>query len=103
MRLQEALSRVQVDELAQEGYNSAFFAPSPVGQKAIAIASHGLSSLQDSVQQAVRVQNLEFRLALKPHGGWNDKTKLVLESLASWSTWASKRAWEKFLSAASLR
>jgi sensor domain CHASE-containing protein len=82
MRLQEALSRVQVDELALEGYDFAFFAPSPVGKKAIAIASHGLSSLQDSVQQAVRVQNLEFRLALKPHGGWNDKTKLVLESLA---------------------
>jgi sensor domain CHASE-containing protein len=82
MRLQEALSRVQVDELAREGYNFAFFAPAPVGQKAIAIASHGLSSLQDSVQQPVRVQNLEFRLALKPRGGWNDKTKMVLESLA---------------------
>jgi sensor domain CHASE-containing protein len=82
MRLQEALSRVQVDELAREGYDFAFFAPAPVGQKAIAIASHGLSSFQDSVQQAVRVQNLEFRLALKPQGGWMGMTKVVVESLA---------------------
>jgi sensor domain CHASE-containing protein len=82
MRLQEALSRVQVDELARESYNFAFFAPAPVGQKAIAIASHGLASLQDSMHQPVRVQNLEFRLALKPHGGWIDTTKVVLESLA---------------------
>lgn len=82
MRLQEALSRVQGDELAREGYDFAFLASPPVGQKAIVIASHGLSSLQDSVQQPVRVQNLEFRLALKPQGGWIGTTKVMLESLA---------------------
>jgi len=82
MRLREALSQAQVDELARQGYDFALFAPRAVGQKAIAIASHGLSSLQDSVQQAVRVQNLEFRLALKPHGGWIDKANVALESLA---------------------
>ena len=82
MRLQEALSRAQVDDLMRQGYNFAFFALLPGQQKALPIASHGLSSLQDTVQQSVRVQNLEFRLALKPQSGWIDKTKVVLESLA---------------------
>ena len=82
MRLQEALGRAQVDDLLRQGYNFAFFTPPSVQQKGVAIVSHGLSSLQDTVQQPVRAQNLQFRLALKPQGGWVDKTKVVLESLA---------------------
>jgi hypothetical protein len=33
------------------------------------------------VQQSVRAQNLEFRVALLPRGGWVDETKVALESL----------------------
>jgi sensor domain CHASE-containing protein len=82
MRLQQALSQAQMDDLVRQGYNFAFFAPLPGQQKAVAIASHGLMSLQDTVQQPIRAQNLDFRLALKPRSGWIDKTKVVLESLA---------------------
>ncbi len=45
------------------------------------IAPHGGLSYQDAVQQSVRAQNLEFRLALLPRGGWVDETKVALESL----------------------
>jgi sensor domain CHASE-containing protein len=82
MRLQQALSQAQMDDLVRQGYNFAFFAPLPGQQKAVAIASHGLSSIQATIQQPVRAQNLEFRLALKPLGGWIDKTKVAIESLA---------------------
>ena len=33
------------------------------------------------MQQPVRVQDLEFRLALQPRGGWISKTRVVLECL----------------------
>lgn len=33
------------------------------------------------MQQSVRAQNLEFRVALLPRGGWVDETKVALESL----------------------
>src|SRR6266478_456291 len=75
-------SRAHIDDLMLQSYNFAFFAPPSVQQKTVAISSHGLSSLQDTVQQPVRAQNLEFRLALKPRGGWIDKTKVTMESLA---------------------
>jgi sensor domain CHASE-containing protein len=81
MRLQEALAQAQLDELPRQGYTFALFTPTSTPHKNVVIASHGLSSLQDTVQQPVRVQNLELRLALKPQGGWIDKTKVVLESL----------------------
>jgi sensor domain CHASE-containing protein len=81
MRLQEVLSRAQVDDLMRQGYNFAFFALLPGQQRALPIASHGLLSLQDAVQQPVRMQNLEFRLALEPRSGWIDKTKVVIEPL----------------------
>jgi sensor domain CHASE-containing protein len=81
MRLHEALGRAQVNNLPRQGYSFTFFAPASAQQKATAIAWHGLSSLQDTIQQPVRAQNLEFRLALKRQGGWVDKTKLVFELL----------------------
>ena len=81
MRLPEALARARVDELWKQGYHYAFFAPGSAQQKAVTIAARGAMSLQDAVQQPVRAQNLEFRLALRPRGGWVNATKVVLEAL----------------------
>jgi len=81
MRLPEALARARVDELSTQGYHYAFFAPGSAQQKAVTIAARGAMSLQDAVQQPVRAQNLEFRLALRPRGGWVNATKVVLEAL----------------------
>ena len=81
MRLPEALARARVDELSRQGYNYAFFAPASAQQKAVTIAARGALPLQDAVQQPVRAQNLEFRLALRPRGGWVNATKVALESL----------------------
>ena len=71
----------RVDELWTQGYHYAFFAPGSAQQKAVTIAAHGALSFQDAVQQPVRAQNLEFRLALRPRGGWVNATKVALESL----------------------
>jgi sensor domain CHASE-containing protein/HPt (histidine-containing phosphotransfer) domain-containing protein len=81
MRLPEALARARVDELSTQGYYYAFFAPGSAQQKAVTIAARGAMSLQDAVQQPVRAQNLEFRLALRPRGGWVNATKVALEAL----------------------
>jgi sensor domain CHASE-containing protein len=81
MRLPEALARARVDELWKQGYHYAFFAPGSAQQKEVTIAAHGALSLQDAVQQPVRAQNLEFRLALRPRGGWVNAPKVALEAL----------------------
>jgi hypothetical protein len=81
-RLQDALRRAQLGDLSRQGYDFALYIAPPTQQKPVVIVSHGLSSLEDTIQQQFRVQNFELRLALKPRGGWIDKTKVVLESLA---------------------
>ena len=83
MRLPEALSRAHIDDLVHQGYNLAFFAPASGQQGNVTIPLDGLASLSDTVQQPVRIQNLEFRLALRPKSGWVDKTQMALESLAA--------------------
>jgi len=82
MRLPVALARAGVDELWNQGYNYAFFAPGSNQQKMVTIAARGVFSLQDAVQQPVRAQNLEFCLALRPRGGWINATRVVLEFVA---------------------
>ncbi|MGO8928993.1 MAG: CHASE domain-containing protein [Limisphaerales bacterium] len=81
MRLPEALARARVDELWKQGYNYAFLAPGSTQQKAVTIAARGALSLQDAVQQPVRAQDLEFRLALRPRSGWVNATEVALESV----------------------
>ena len=81
MRLSEALARAQVDELATQGYHYAIFAPVSAGRKPVTIAAHGGLSVLEAMQQPVRVQDLEFRLAVEPIGGWFSKTRLVLEGV----------------------
>jgi hypothetical protein len=81
-RLQEVLRRAQLGDLSRQGYVFALYIQSPAQQKPVVIASQGLSSLLATVQQPVRAQNTELRLALKPKGGWIDKIKVGLESLA---------------------
>lgn len=69
--------------LWQQGYEYSFFPPAPPGQKPALIAAQGdWSSFQGAVWQPIRVHNLELRLALRARGGWLNKTKLALESLA---------------------
>jgi sensor domain CHASE-containing protein len=82
MVLQEALARAHFDQLRRQGYTFALFAPTLTPAKTMIIASHGFLASQDVVQQPVRVQNLELRIALRPQGGWIDTTKVVIESLA---------------------
>ncbi|SPE50794.1 exported hypothetical protein [Verrucomicrobia bacterium] len=81
MGLPEALARARVDELATQGYNYAFFAPASAQQKSITIAARGALAFQDAVQEPVRAQNLEFRLAVRPRSGWVNAPKVALESL----------------------
>ncbi|MCX6922252.1 MAG: CHASE domain-containing protein [Verrucomicrobia bacterium] len=82
MRLSEALGRVRMDDLFKQGYSYNLFKPASASEKAETLAAHGALSIQDAVQQPVRVHNLEFRLAVQPKGGGINKTKVVLESLA---------------------
>jgi sensor domain CHASE-containing protein len=79
MRLPEAFALARVDDLAKEGYHYAIFAPASAGRKLVTIAAHGGLSIPDAVQQPIRTQDLEFRLAVEPPGGWFSKTRLVLE------------------------
>ena len=82
IRLPEALSRARVDELVGRGYHYAFFAPASAQQRAVGImASARGAALRETVQQPVRIQNVEFRLALQPRAGWVNKAKAGLESL----------------------
>jgi len=81
MRLPEALARAHVDELSAQGYSYAFFTASSTQQKAVTIAARGGSSFQNAVEQPVWAQNLEFRLAVQPRGGWVNKTKVTLDCL----------------------
>ena len=79
MRLSEAMALARVEDLAKEGYHYAIFAPASAGRKLVTIAAHGGLSVPDAVQQPIRTQDLEFRLAVEPPGGWVSKTRLVLE------------------------
>lgn len=83
MRLSDALARAQVDTLGRQGYNYAFILRASPWQKTLTIAAHGAVSLQDAVQAPVRVQNLEFHLALAPRGGWVNKGTVLLESFGA--------------------
>jgi sensor domain CHASE-containing protein len=81
MRFSDALARAGLDEVSTRGYNYALFAPGVAGQKAVTIAGRGGLPPQDAVQQPIRAQNIEFRLALWPRGGWVSTTKALVESL----------------------
>jgi hypothetical protein len=81
MRLSEALALARVDELAKQRYHYLIFAPAPAGRKPVTIAAHGALSVADAVQQPIRCQDLEFRLAVEPPGGWFSKLRLLLEGV----------------------
>ena len=79
MRLSEAMTLARLDDLAKDGYHYAIFTPTSAGRKPVTIAAHGGLSIPDAVQQTIRTQDLEFRLAVEPLGGWVSRTRLVLE------------------------
>ncbi len=79
MRLSEAMTLARVDDLTKLRYHYTIFAPASAGRKPVTIAAHGGLSIPDAVQQTIRTQDLEFRLAVEPLGGWVSRTRLVLE------------------------
>ena len=79
MPLSKALGQARVDDLTKKGYSYIFFAPASANEKAVTLAARGTLSLPGAVQQPVRAQNLEFRLALQPRWGWVNKTKVTVE------------------------
>ncbi len=81
MRVSEALRLAQMDELTRHGYNYALTVPAVGRDKGLTIAARGVLSAQSAAQQAVRVQDVAFRLVVQPRGGLISKTKLLLEIL----------------------
>jgi hypothetical protein len=79
MRLAEAMTLARVEDLAKEGYHYTILAPASSGRKPVTIAARGGLSVPHAVELPIRVQDLEFRLAVEPPGGWFSKTRLVLE------------------------
>lgn len=77
----DAVARAGLDDLAKKGYDYVLFVPASAQQKAMALAGSGGRVGQDAVQQPVRAQNAEWRLALKPRGGWVNWTKVTLEAI----------------------
>ena len=82
MRLAEALDRAGLSELSNKGYDYAFYVADSAPGKSVTIARHGIETLRDTVRQPIRVQNLEFHLALRRHGGWFSKSLVLMESAA---------------------
>jgi hypothetical protein len=82
MRLGEALARARLDDLAAQGYDYTLFVPPPAGQKPVILAARGHATPQDGVTQPVRIRNVEFRLAVRPSGGWDDKSTFEILVLA---------------------
>lgn len=80
-RLSEVFRQAQLDALTELGYDYRFYVPAVSGRQAIAIAGSGNNSFADAVTVPVRVGDLELRLALKPHRGWVNITKIVIEGI----------------------
>lgn len=82
LRLSEAVSHANLSDLPRRGYNYSLLAPAASAkQKPILVAGTGVWSLNDAVKYPVRIQNLEWQLALEPQIGWVNKTKLVIDIL----------------------
>ena len=81
MPLPGALARARINGLSAQGYDYALLAGAAGAGKPAVIATHGSFPLQDAVQQPVRVQNLELRLALRPRAGWVSPMKVAFECL----------------------
>jgi len=81
LALPDVLIRTRIAELGARGYDYAFFAPATAQQKAVTLETYGRSSFQNAIQQPVRAQNVEFRLALQRRGGWVNKPKVGIECL----------------------
>ena len=81
MRFAAAMSQARLGALAAGGNDYCFYIPASAGQKPLAIVTRGVRTLNDTDQEPVRVKNAELRLALRPQGGWFNKTKAGLAAL----------------------
>jgi len=82
LRLSEAVSHANLPDLPRRGYNYSLLAPAASArQKPIRVAGTGVWSLADAVKYPVRIQNLEWQLALEPQTGWVNMTKVLIDSL----------------------
>lgn len=79
MRLSDALARAHLTEL-ENTYAYKLLVPG-AGRKPLVISESGTMLLGEAVQQPVRSQELEFSLALRPHGGWIGKGTVIFESI----------------------
>lgn len=68
MKLEDLAQRAGFGRLA--GYESLLFAAAPAGQKPQALLTAGRGPFRDAVQIPLRVANLDWRLAIRPVGGW---------------------------------
>ena len=82
MALPGAFHHAGLDDLASRGYDYSLSVAAPGSNKSILLAARGVERLADPVAQYFRVQNLEFRLALRRHGGWISVPGTLLEFTA---------------------
>lgn len=78
VRLSDVAKRAGLHEVAARGYDYLLFTM-PTAGKAVPIAGQGISRLQDTVQHPLRIYDLEFRLALRPRGGWSSGWSVLFE------------------------
>jgi len=83
IRLPDLLARARLDALSERGYDYVLYAPQTALQPAFSVAGRNWSSFENPVEQVIRAQNLELRLAIQPRAGWFDLAKCSLESLAA--------------------
>ena len=80
--LSDMVSQAGLEELTAKGYDYTLYAVPPPPLKPVPIAHRGNPALTDGVQHSITVANLEFRLTMRPRGGWTRRSSVVLESAA---------------------
>jgi hypothetical protein len=78
VRLPDLLAGARFDELAGRGYHSLLFVPASDRQPAFSIAARGAVS-EPAALSSVRVQNLEWRLAIQPRQGSATTASFLLQ------------------------
>ncbi len=81
-RLSKALANARVTDLPWCGYNYICYVPAVGDQHPLTVSSYGPVTAKGAVQQAVKIQNAEIRLAVEPRSGWFSKLKFGIEIFA---------------------
>jgi sensor domain CHASE-containing protein len=78
----ETLRGAGLEQVSRMGYDHAVFASGALPGQALLVERQGIRDLGDTIRQAVRVQNLDVRLALRRQGGWIHKSQVALDCVA---------------------